>query len=99
MTKFTDSTVMEEVLIKFWFFKGTIIVLLTEFVDREAMLSRIGLQNMGKVSCLCLRGNSNTIWAVSGQPCLGVQVVITLSVLMISSPGNGGGWSIIRVVG
>ena len=99
MTKFTDSTVMEEVLIKFWFFKGTIIVLLTEFVDREAMLSHIGLQNMGKVSCLCLRGNSDTIWAVLGQPCLGVQVVITLSVLMISSPGNGGGWSIIRVVG
>jgi len=99
MTKFTDSTVMEEVLIKFWFFKGTIIVLLTEFVDREAMLSHIGLQNMGKVSCLCLRGNSDTIWAVLGQPCLGVQVVITLSVLMISSPGNGGGWSIIWVVG
>jgi len=48
MTKFADGTVMEEVLIEFRFFKGTVIVLLTEFVDREAMLSRIGLQTWVK---------------------------------------------------
>ena len=56
MTRFADGTVMEEVLIEFQFFKGTIIVLLPEFVDREAMLSHIGLQNVSKVSWLCLGG-------------------------------------------
>lgn len=72
VARLTHRTIVQEVLVEFWFADCLVVVAFAEFVDGQSVLRSVGLDDVRKVRRLGLRRNTHAFRAVTREPGLRV---------------------------
>jgi hypothetical protein len=67
VTRLSNSSVVQKVLVQLWFLDGAVIVAVNVLVDRFAKLGCVWLKKMGKMTGLGLWGNPTTGRSISRE--------------------------------